>query len=226
MIKIKSRIANGLSMTAGQALFANGTVALPSIAFQSEPTLGLYRNSAGIMATPSGKIIAIGGTTLVDTQYSLQVFGDTSAGRSVINLLHDKGADVTTFERIIQYTNEANDTAYGTTGISSNNIRFTAGNNMQLSFGAHAQDISFFNDTNPVLTAMTIQGTTGNIGIGVTTPNANAILDVTSTTKAFMPPRMTTAQRDAIASPTEGMVIYNTTTAVLNFRNATVWGAV
>ena len=65
--------------------------------------------------------------------------------------------------------------------------------------------------------------TTGNVGIGVTTPNANAILDVTSTTKAFMPPRMTTAQRDAIASPTAGMVVYNTTTNKLNVFGAAAW---
>ena len=64
-----------------------------------------------------------------------------------------------------------------------------------------------------------------NVGVGVTAPNANAILDVVSTTKAFMPPRMTTAQRDLIASPTEGMVIYNTTTHVLNFYY-TSWQAV
>ena len=65
----------------------------------------------------------------------------------------------------------------------------------------------------------------GAVGIG-TLPNANAALDVASTTKAFMPPRMTTAQRDAISSPTAGMVIYNTTTSVLNFHNGTSWGAV
>jgi len=50
----------------------------------------------------------------------------------------------------------------------------------------------------------------GNVGIG-TTPNASAILDVASTTKAFMPPRMTTTQKNAIASPTAGMVIYDST---------------
>lgn len=65
----------------------------------------------------------------------------------------------------------------------------------------------------------------GPIAIGTPTPNANAVLDLTSTTKAFMPPRMTTAQRDAIASPTAGMVIYNTTTNKLNVYT-TVWEAV
>ena len=66
----------------------------------------------------------------------------------------------------------------------------------------------------------------GNVGIGTTAPNANAILDITSTTKAFMPPRMTTTQRDAIASPTEGMVIYNLTTHNLDFHNGTSWAGV
>lgn len=67
---------------------------------------------------------------------------------------------------------------------------------------------------------------TGRVGIGTSVPNANAILDIDSTTKAFMPPRMTTTQRDAIPTPTEGMVIYNLTTHVLNFHNGTEWGAV
>lgn len=51
----------------------------------------------------------------------------------------------------------------------------------------------------------------GNLGIGTSSPNANAILDVVSTTKAFMPPRMTTAQKTSIASPTAGMVVYDST---------------
>lgn len=57
-------------------------------------------------------------------------------------------------------------------------------------------------------------------------PDSKAILDLVSTTQAFLPPRMTTTQRDAISSPTEGSVIYNTTTKVLNFYNGSAWGAV
>lgn len=63
----------------------------------------------------------------------------------------------------------------------------------------------------------------GNVGIGVTSPNANAILDVTSTTKAFMPPRMTTAQKNAVASPTAGMVVYDTNMKGISFYNGTAW---
>jgi hypothetical protein len=66
----------------------------------------------------------------------------------------------------------------------------------------------------------------GRMNIGGTAPNANAILDVQSTTKAFMPPRMTTVQRDAISSPTEGMLIYNTTDHRLEDYNGSSWAAV
>jgi hypothetical protein len=65
----------------------------------------------------------------------------------------------------------------------------------------------------------------GNVGIG-TTPNAAALLDVSSTTKGFLPPRMTTAERDAISTPPAGLMIYNTSTNKLNVRTASSWEAV
>ena len=51
------------------------------------------------------------------------------------------------------------------------------------------------------------------VGIGTTTPDPSAELDVTSTSRGFLLPRMTTAQRDLIGSPAAGLVIYNTTTS-------------
>jgi uncharacterized protein (TIGR02145 family) len=47
-----------------------------------------------------------------------------------------------------------------------------------------------------------------NVGIGTTTPQAK--LDISSVSSGFLPPRMTTAQMNAIASPVEGLTIYNT----------------
>jgi uncharacterized protein (TIGR02145 family) len=61
------------------------------------------------------------------------------------------------------------------------------------------------------------------IGIGTSTPDASAKLDITSTTQGLLPPRMTTTQRNAIASPAEGLVIYNTTTKGLEFKSSTGW---
>jgi len=58
---------------------------------------------------------------------------------------------------------------------------------------------------------------TSHAQVGIGTSSPNAALDVTSTTNGFLPPRMTTTQRDAIASPAVGLVIFNTTTNCLNF---------
>jgi uncharacterized protein (TIGR02145 family) len=46
------------------------------------------------------------------------------------------------------------------------------------------------------------------IGIGTTSPNALAALDVVSTTQGFLPPRMTDVQMNAIVSPVEGLTVY------------------
>jgi hypothetical protein len=71
-------------------------------------------------------------------------------------------------------------------------------------------------------TAMTILGN-GNVGIGTTSPNASAILDVTSTTKGFAPPRGTNTQMLAISTPTEGLIFYDLTNHKMNYYNGTSW---
>ncbi|TGD59661.1 hypothetical protein [Flavobacterium humi] len=48
------------------------------------------------------------------------------------------------------------------------------------------------------------------VGIGTSTPAASSVLDITSTTKGLLAPRMTTAQRIAIASPANGLMVYDT----------------
>ena len=63
------------------------------------------------------------------------------------------------------------------------------------------------------------------VGVGTTNPNASAALEVKSITKGFLPPRMTTADRDLIntGTPAEGLTIYNTDTKCLELYNGTNW---
>lgn len=49
-----------------------------------------------------------------------------------------------------------------------------------------------------------------NVGIGTTTPDASAILELNANDKGFLAPRLTTAQRTAIAAPAPGLLVYDT----------------
>lgn len=67
------------------------------------------------------------------------------------------------------------------------------------------------------------QTAAGSLSVGVTAPDASALLDLTSTTKGLLLPRMTTTQINAIASPAAGLILYNTTINHPCFYNGTSW---
>ena len=62
-----------------------------------------------------------------------------------------------------------------------------------------------------------------NVGIGTTTPDSSAALEIKSNSQGFLPPRMTTTQRNAIANPAEGLQIFNTTTKCLQIYAYGYW---
>ncbi|MCL5884659.1 MAG: Ig domain-containing protein [Deltaproteobacteria bacterium] len=65
----------------------------------------------------------------------------------------------------------------------------------------------------------------GKIGVGTATPAASAAIDVSSTTSGFLPPRLTAAQRDAIANPAQGLLIFNTTDNTYDYHTGSAWMA-
>ncbi len=64
------------------------------------------------------------------------------------------------------------------------------------------------------------------IGIGTVTPNASSVLDISSVTQGMLAPRMTTAQRIAIASPAEALLVYDTDLKSFYYYSATTWIAI
>lgn len=64
----------------------------------------------------------------------------------------------------------------------------------------------------------------GQLKVGdATAVNASAKVQIDSTTQGFLPPRMTTTQRNAIASPAAGLMVYDTTLNVISYYNGTMW---
>jgi len=65
------------------------------------------------------------------------------------------------------------------------------------------------------------------VGIGTTTPNNSALLEVKSTIKGFLPPRMLASERNAIVSPATGLIIYcndcGTNGGQPQYYNGTEW---
>jgi hypothetical protein len=68
-----------------------------------------------------------------------------------------------------------------------------------------------------------IQSTYGGGYFNTTTPQASAVLQADSTTQGFLPPRMTSAQKNAISSPANGLIVYDTDLVRPCFFNGATW---
>lgn len=79
-----------------------------------------------------------------------------------------------------------------------------------LSSGAASENTPYWNGTSWVINYSNIQ-------------NNGTEVEIASTTQGFLPPHMTTAQRDAIASPAAGLTMYNTTVNCLQSWNGALW---
>lgn len=64
---------------------------------------------------------------------------------------------------------------------------------------------------------------TGNVGIGTTSPDNSALLDLTSTSMGLLIPRVTATQMNAIASPATSLLVFNTTANTFYYYDGTQW---
>jgi hypothetical protein len=235
-------VVAGTSNTAGTNFTINGsqgtgTGAGGAIVFQTAPagSTGTAQNvlSEAMRITSAGNVgigttapaaqlnilapVATSGTTFVpssirlDGQYwngsaSVVVPGQITQNTRASDGTTDMNFAVNGTTRLSLTASNANLTMSGVPSLSLNGIiALQEQSSTSLSFGGGFQTVYFNNSS--------------NVGIGSGSPTATALLDLTSTTKGLLPPRMTSTQRDAIASPAAGLTIYNTTTSELEVYN-------
>jgi hypothetical protein len=161
--------------------------------------------------------------TVVSSQYGTIVQGNSSANNSFINAW--------TGNTIEGISGETSSTAVwkklttsgggGGSGITGGTFDITTGDlNLNSTGGTITIPGLLYGSgtTNTIPKYQTSDGFTNSqifdngtsVGIGTASPDASAILDLSATTKGFLPPRMTETERLAIVAPTIGLMVYQT----------------
>ena len=89
--------------------------------------------------------------------------------------------------------------------------------------GGGSDNFAWYNGAFGNFSFYILSDATGRTIFGGTTGSASAQVSIDSTTRGFLPPRMTTTQKNAIASPAAGLVVYDSTTSKLCCYNGSTW---
>jgi hypothetical protein len=160
----------------------------------------------------TGNLLIQNGGTYTDAGFRLDVNGDTRLGSgTTTGTTEVRGSNIVIF-RVNDVLNNNNMGIYKN---ATSGYLFESSSANQLSYGyASNYWMSWRNSTKSIAIA-----STGS----EPTPAATAIFDLQSTTKGFLPPRMTTTQKNAIASPATGLQVYDTTLNQMSYYNGTTW---
>jgi hypothetical protein len=160
--------------------------------------------------TDAGFRLDVNGTARV--QDNLTVSNNRNAGTGITISNTTSG---TTSASQITFTSNSN-AFIGKFSSSTSAFRIINPSDLYL-LNQSAGDIAIQNDVGNIKFNTTSTGnvqailfTTGNFAVGTGTDVASAVLQASSTTKGFLPPRMTLAQRTAISSPAEGLIVVQT----------------
>jgi hypothetical protein len=75
----------------------------------------------------------------------------------------------------------------------------------------------------PLLSFLLSFSVFAQVGINTISPHPSSMLDVSSTTQGMLTPRMTTVEKNAVASPATGLLVFDTTLNSFQVYNGTAW---
>lgn len=216
------------SLSSNQSLTAAG-----NIIFNSSSGTGISLTSGGfeLKANKTYKLeAALGGSSTGYGYYAWVDNTNTLLPGSSVGVIMKAGntySDAPQDKAVVYFTPSTNTTVFlRVLNISGTVTAYAppAANNYSSTW-ATIQQIGSSAIVNPwVLSGNDVYNTTGEIGIGTATPAASAILDLTSTSKGILIPRMTAAQKNAIASPSTGLLLFQTDApAGFYYYNGSAW---
>jgi hypothetical protein len=244
-----NNVGIGTTTDAGYKLDVNGTARVQSDMIVNTVKIGLAGGSIAtnigigyntLVANSTGSNnIALGYQTLQSNSTgvinvgvgSFSLFSNSTGSNNSMNGVSSFYSNTTGSNNVGFGYNAGRYIANGTTGATIIDNSILIGYNTKVLANSQTNQIVIgYNETglgsNTTIignSSTTITALRGNTLIGTTTDVASSKLTVESTTQGFLPPRMTTAQRDLISSPAAGLIIYNTSTNKHQGYNGSTW---
>lgn len=186
---------DGTTTMTGAVQLADGSAANPSLTFGTDTDTGMYRIGADDIG------IALGGEEIIRLQ--------SASGVTPLTRIMGSGDAELRIDASQDPTNNSDSILSFYERTVNRGAIYWDGSANDFVWSSTAGDISIM--------------PSGGLGVNTLTPDASAELDVSSTTKGLLPPRMTTTQRNAISSPATGLVVYDTTVDALYVYNGSAW---
>ena len=183
--------------------------------------ISTYNNTTGVLNVPEYTLSGLGG---VPTSRTLTINGtayDLSANRSwavgtvtsIATTGPITGGTITGSGTIgITQSGTSSDGYLSSTDWNTFNNKQNALTNPVTGTGT-TNYLSKFTGTSAIGDSLIYDSGSG-IGLGTASIDASALFQMNSTTKGFLPPRMTSAQRLAISTPAEGLIVYQTNSVI------------
>jgi hypothetical protein len=186
-----------------------GPVTIPTLTVTNDATIngirfgvGNFFNSGNLAVGVNALFANTSGTN--NTAIGSNTFMNVTSGNSNVALGRSAGRYIADGSTLLTSS---------TTGIFIGVNAFPLGNGQLNQIVIGSPSVGLGSNTTAIGNPSTVQSHIyGTLTIGTgTTPESTAIADFQSTTRGFLPPRMTTTQRNAIDSPANGLQVYDTT---------------
>lgn len=210
-----ANLTAGRSVGGASFVPSSSTIPANGLYLPTTNAVGLSTNSANAIYISSSQNVGI--NTVPSYKLVVSASDATNTQGSSVAAVHVINTNADAFGRVSELVFNVNTENIKLAGIAGIYTGFS---------GGPAGALTFSTSTGTTYPEAMRINSVGNVGIGTTAPSASAILDAQSTTKGVRMPNMTTTQKNAIASPAAGLMVFDTTLAKLCVYSGSAWQTV